>query len=197
MIDAYEKYLEIIDSYLGKFFEQQKPYIFCKEGCSICCESGTYPFSKLEFDYLMIGYEKLANDVKSQIQKNIKHLKEERKKTKEGKFLHVCPFLLNKKCSIYKYRALVCRSYGLMSFYYNKEGEQRYHIPCCVEKGLNYSNVYDKKTGSFPTEKWEKTGIEVEPVSHNVSLAFLLNNEMSQSLNLGLNPQKILMDWLD
>lgn len=197
MIEAYEKYLEIIGSYLGKFFEQQKPYIFCKEGCSICCENGSYPFSKLEFEYLMTGYEKLPDDKKTQIQENIKHIKELKNKSKEEKFSHVCPFLLDKKCSVYMYRALICRSYGLMYFYDNKKGERRYHIPCCVDKGLNYSNVYDKKTYSFPTEKWKQTGIEVEPVSHNVSLAFLLNNELTQYLNIELNPQKVLMDWFD
>lgn len=197
MMEYYEKYLEIIDSYLSKFFEQQKPYIFCKEGCSICCETGTYPFSKLEFDYLMIGYEKLSDKIKVQIQENIENLKEEKSKSKEEKFLHICPFLLNNKCSVYKYRALICRSYGLMSFYNNKKGERRYHIPCCVHKGLNYSSVYDKEAEIFTTEKWQQTGIEVEPVSHNVNLTFLLNNELTQHLNLELSSQKVLMDWFD
>lgn len=197
MMEYYEKYLEIIDSYLSKFFEQQKPYIFCKEGCSICCETGTYPFLKLEFDYLMIGYEKLPDNIKVQIQKNIKNIKKEKNKSGEENFFHACPFLLNNKCSVYKYRALICRSYGLMSFYNNKKGEQRYHIPCCVSKGLNYSNVYDKELGIITTEKWKQTGIEVEPVSHNVNLKFLLNNKLTRHLNLELGSQKVLMDWFD
>lgn len=196
MMEDYEKYLEIIDSYLGKFFEQQKPYIFCKKGCSICCETGTYPFSKLEFDYLMIGYEKLPEKIKVQIQENIMNLKKEKNKSKEEKFLHICPFLLNKKCSVYKYRALICRNYGLMSFY-NKKGEQRYHIPCCVNNGLNYSNVYDKELGILTTEKWKQTGIEIEPVSYNVNLTFLVDNKLTQHLNLELSSQKVIMDWLD
>lgn len=197
MMEPYEKYLEIIDSYLKKFFEQQKPYIFCKEGCSICCETGTYPFSKLEFDYLMLGFEKLSEGLKIQILSKIEQLKKEKAETQEEKFFHACPFLIDKKCSVYKYRALICRSYGLMYYYNNKNGEQKYHMPCCVSKELNYSNVYDKDEGILTTEKWKQTGIEVEPVSYNVSLNFLLDNNLTQHLNLEFGTQKVLMDWLD
>ena len=34
----YEYYLTAIQKQLGAFFEEQSPYIFCKEGCSHCCE---------------------------------------------------------------------------------------------------------------------------------------------------------------
>lgn len=197
MIAAYEKYLEIIDQHLAKFFDQQKPFIFCKEGCSICCETGTYPFSELEFDYLMVGYEKLSQDLKTQIKNKIDSLKEEKLKSKEEKFFHACPFLVDSKCSVYGNRALICRSYGLMYFYNDKKGEQKYHMPCCVSQGLNYSNVYDKDLGIITTKKWEQTGIETEPVSHNVSLNFLINNELTKHLNLNFGVQKNLLDWFE
>lgn len=195
MKQAYEKYLEIIDKYLQKFFVQQKDYIFCKEGCSLCCENGSYPFSRLEFDYLMYGFSQLSDDIKIRIVDEIKQFKKEKNEKKEEKFFHKCPFLIDKKCSVYKYRALICRNYGLMYFYKNKAGEPRYHMPCCVSEGLNYSNVYDEKQGILTTEKWETTGIEVKPVSFNVSLAFLMNNELTQFLNLEFGEQKHILDW--
>lgn len=194
MLD-YEKYLEIIDEYLQKFFKQQKDYIFCKEGCSLCCENGLYPFSQLEFDYLMYGFAQLGDELKIQIMDEIKQLKKEKDKSKEKKFFHRCPFLIDKKCSVYKYRALICRNYGLMYHYKNKKGEQRYHMPCCVFQGLNYSNVYDEKEGTLTTEKWKTTGLEVEPVSYNVSLDFLMDNDLTKFLNLEFGEQKHILDW--
>lgn len=195
MKQAYEKYLEILDAYLQKFFMQQKDYIFCKEGCSLCCENGSYPFSRLEFDYLMYGFSQLPEDIKIQIVDEIKQFKKEKEQSQEKKFFHKCPFLIDKKCSVYKYRALICRNYGLMYFYKNKAGEQRYHMPCCVSEGLNYSNVYDKKEGVLTTEKWKATGFEIEPVSYNVSLAFLMDNDLTKHLNLEFGEQKHILDW--
>lgn len=191
----YEKYLQIIDEYLQKFFKRQKDYICCKESCSLCCENGAYPFSRLEFDYLMYGFSQLSDELKIQIIDEIKQLKKEKEQSQEKKFFHKCPFLIDKKCSVYKYRALICRNYGLMYFYKNKKGEQRYHMPCCVFEGLNYSNVYDEKEGTLTTEKWKATGLEVEPVSYNVSLAFLMDNDLTSHLNLVFGEQKHILDW--
>ena len=196
-MEKYEKYLEIIDSYLVKFFEQQSPYIFCQKGCSICCEDGEYPFSKIEFNYIMNGYSQLPENVKGKIKKNIDKLKKKKAKSKKENFSHKCPFLIEKSCSLYKYRALVCRSYGLAAFYYTKDGKKKYKLPCCVKKGLNYSSVFDKKEGIFTTQKWKASGIEIEPVSYNVSLQYLLDNELTQYLNLDLKEQKVLMDWFE
>lgn len=195
MMEAYEKYLEIIDNYLAKFFEQQKPFIFCKEGCSICCENGSYPFSKLEFDYLMKGFEKLPKDVKIKIENKINQLKEEKLNSKNKNFFHACPFLIDKKCIVYQYRALICRSYGLMYFYINKKGQKEYNLPDCIDKGLNYNMVYDKNLGVITTEKWKQTGIETEPVSYNVGLPFLLDNDLTKHLNLNFSSQNNLLDW--
>lgn len=196
MIKKYEKYLEIIGDSLNRFFEQQRPYIFCKEGCSICCETGTYPFSKIEFEYLMIGYEKLSDNQKEQVKKNIKHIKKEKKKSGQENFLHACPFLLNKKCSIYNHRGIICRTYGLMS-YYSTETEEEYKIPCCVDNGLNYSNVYDKELKTVTSQSWKESGIEIEPVSYNVDLKFLLNNNTTKELSIDFGQPKGIIDWFN
>lgn len=203
-MEAYEKYLETINPYLAKFFEQQKPYIFCKEGCSICCEDGEYPVSYTEMQYLMTGYLRLPNLVKIQIQKQLTELKnqkseftKEKSETNKEKFFHECPFLVNKVCSVYNYRPIICRVYGLMWYYDTKKGERRYNMPCCVYKGLNYSSVYDENEGTFTTEKWKQAGFEVEPVSYNISLKFMLDNNLTKFLKLDLKEQKALLDWFD
>ena len=203
MIEKYEKYLVKINGYLEKFFEQQKPYIHCKEGCSLCCENGEYPFSKIEFEYAMIGYQNLSDEEKKIVDENAKELKKKKEnaindakngKTKE-KFLYVCPFLINNKCSIYSHRGLICRSYGLMFFMQNKEGKLEYKKPYCSELGLNYSNVLDKETSVISSEMWKETGIEEEPLSYNVGLDFLIDNNMTKELGLEFGEQKAIIDW--
>ena len=195
MIKKYEQYLEQLNGFLKKFFDQQKPYIFCKEGCAICCETGEYPFSELEFKYAMLGYNTLSDKEKNIIKAKIKEIKNEKKISTDKKFMHACPFLIDKKCSIYKNRGIICRSYGLLSYTTNKNEEQIYCIPCCVDKGLNFSNVYDIEAKMISSKLWQETGIEVEPVSYNLGLKFLLDNDMTQKLQLEFGESKALIDW--
>lgn len=195
MIEKYEKYLEKIGGYLDKFFEQQKPYISCKEGCAICCETGEYPFTEVEFQYAMLGYQGLSDEEKKIVDSQVKETKKMRKAAKQKaesgekkeKFLYQCPFLINKKCSIYNNRGIICRSYGLMYFMENKEGKLIYKRPCCSEMGLNYSNVIDFETGTISAEKWKETGLKTEPLSYNVGINFLtVNIEEKPLVNRGL-----------
>ncbi len=181
MINKYKKYLKKITTYLNKYFEQQKPYIFCKEGCSICCETGHYPISDLEFKYLNTGYQSLNKKNKLIVKENIKKTKENYK----DKSYYRCPFLIEKKCSIYKYRPLVCRSYGLLQFFENEKKKVSYYIPCCATEGLNYSTVYDEKTLSISGEKFKTLNIETEPLSYNVSYKYLLKNELNSDIEFG------------
>ena len=63
-LELYKKYLNTIQSFLDKYFEDQKEYICCQKGCAHCCEKGAYPYSQIEFDYLMImggDYETLSD----------------------------------------------------------------------------------------------------------------------------------------
>jgi len=196
MINAYKKYLEIIhERMLKKYFNQQKDYIFCKEGCSHCCEKGQYPFSALELKYLMLGYNKLSQEEKDIIQQKIEQIITNAKSAKNKVFLHECPFLINKKCSVYDYRGIICRTHGLLFFINNENGESINKIPYCVNYGLNYSNVYDKETKTISTELWGKSGIEEEPVAYNLSLKFLLNNVLTKELGLDFGEEKALVDW--
>lgn len=197
MIEKYEQYLEQLNGFLKKFFDQQKPYIFCKEGCAICCETGEYPFSELEFQYAMLGYSNLRIEEKNIIKNKVEEIKKDKKNSTDKSFMHACPFLINKKCSIYEHRGIICRSYGLLSYHTNKSNEQKYNIPCCVDNGLNYSNVYDKEIKMISSKLWEKTGIETEPVSYNIGLKFLLDNTITQKLELKFGDSKALIDWFN
>lgn len=195
MLENYENYLEIIGISLKNFFTQQSPYIFCKEGCSICCETGEYPFSQLEFQYAMMGYNTLGEDEKNIIKEKVEKILQQKKESTEQVFMHECPFLINKKCSIYKYRGIICRNYGLMHYETDENNELKYKIPYCVHHNLNYSNVFDKETGMISSKKWRETGIEIEPDSFNIGRDFLTNNNTTKELGLEFGESKALIDW--
>lgn len=196
MIEKYEKYIELIGNrLLQKYFEQQKEYIHCKEGCSHCCESGQYPFSRVELQYLMLGYNLLSNHEKDIIQKNIERVKEEQEKFDGDVFMHECPFLINKKCSVYNHRGIICRTHGLLFFIKSENGEIRNKIPNCVHLGLNYSSVYDAEKKMISQELWEASGIKEEPVAYNLSLKALMQNGITEELGLDFGESKALIDW--
>jgi Fe-S-cluster containining protein len=131
----YKEFLKIFDQRLSEYFSAQKEYIHCKKGCSLCCEKGDYHLSSLELEYLMQGYINIDNSLKKEIQENIKNME------KGG----VCPFLVNKECSVYEYRPIICRVHGL-SYLKNDIAL----VPYCVNSGLNYAKVY--KNGEIGTE---------------------------------------------
>ena len=76
----YLLYLAYLTRKLDGFFEKQYPYIFCKKGCSRCCENGEYPFSRLEYDFIMIGFTKLPPELREEILSKVKRLKAEKEK---------------------------------------------------------------------------------------------------------------------
>lgn len=136
MLQKYEQFLQKLDKRLDKYFEEQCEFIKCKPNCSTCCEIGEYPFSRLEAEYLMSGFLKLPKDIKNKIREEIKNLKAKNQK------MYKCPFLIEQKCALYQYRGIVCRTHGLAWF----DGE-KIQLPYCVNKGLNYSKVFDRETG--------------------------------------------------
>lgn len=196
MVEMYEQYLKILqERYFQKFFLQQKDYIFCKPECSYCCEFGQYPFSELEFKYAMIGYNNLIDETKLLIKEKIKKIREQQINDNSKEFMYECPFLINKLCSIYNHRGIICRTHGLMFFLKDKNGKTKSKAPKCFSIGLNYSNVYDKETKTISSELWEKSGIKTEPLAYNLGLKFLLNNVLTRKLELEFGEEKALIDW--
>lgn len=192
MIQNYEKYLELITTKINGFFERQKPYIKCKEGCSLCCEKGEYPWSEIEYKYVMIGLNELRDNMQAQIKEKIAKIKKEKAEFNgDGRFLYECPFLINKSCSVYHHRGIICRAFGLIA---NVEGKKP-QIPFCCNLGLNYSSVYDPKLRSVTPEMFEKSKIEIEPKIYNVSYNFLTNDTFAQGFGFEFGDKKPLIDW--
>ncbi len=129
----YEEFLKEFDLRLNSYFEQFGDNICCRKGCSECCEKGDYPLSDIELQYLMHGYAELDLDTKRTVQKNISVMQ------RGG----ACPFLINKECSVYKHRPIICRVHGLAYYYKN----EKVKIPHCANTGKNFAKIY--KNGEF------------------------------------------------
>ena len=158
----YEQFLKELDKRIAKYFKEHADFIQCKAGCSACCEKGDYPISDIELEYLMQGYIKLENSIKKAVQENIKNME------KGG----ACPFLINKRCAVYRYRPIICRVHGLA---YLCRGNT-VKVPYCVHSGKNYAQVY--KNGE----------ICIKPVQENLD---------TTKLGLIYNEIRNLYDWLN
>lgn len=135
----YEEFIKKLDIKLANYFDLHKKFIHCKVGCSACCEKGDYPLTSIELEYLMKGYIALDNSTKQTVQENIKTME-------KGE---ACPFLIDKKCSVYPYRPIVCRVHGLAYLY----KENKVKLPYCANQGLNYANIL--KNGEIEIDPFE------------------------------------------
>ena len=176
MLKKYERFLKDFDKKLKKYFSQQSEHIYCKEGCSGCCEIGDYPFTQLEMMYLMEGFKNLPTETKIQVKNNLMAIKKNRFSTH---LFYKCPFLINKKCSVYKYRGLTCRTFGL-AYLIDKKTVK---VPECANEGLCYSKVY--KDGELVTE----------PIKENLSLLKITNSQLAKSHKLEFGESRSLVDW--
>ena len=181
----------MLNNELTKMFVSQAEFIKCKEGCSYCCEQGEYPFSELEFNYLLEGYKKLPQNVKLNILENIAQINEEYAKSKDKPFMHKCPFLINKRCSVYENRGIICRTFGLLC----EHDDERLTMPFCNEMGLNYSNVFDESIGQISEEKVALC--KTEPKAFRISRDNIMNLSMAKNLNIEWGESKTLIDLIN
>ena len=79
MLANYITSLNFIDGKLKKFFERQKPYIFCRKGCARCCKNAQFPYSSIETAYLLFGFMKLDKSVQEKVDTNVQRIIEEKK----------------------------------------------------------------------------------------------------------------------
>lgn len=183
--DNYEMFLEIIMPSIDRKFENQKEYLSCSKGCALCCKNVSMPFSEIEFNYLIEGFNALDKTVKDTVIKNIKNIVQE-------KCEPVCPFLINEVCSVYKYRGLICRMFGLLLI--NEENE--YTIPFCVHKGLNYSKVFDEKTQKLSIDKINELKPSSDPIFYELSRSKIFGLQLVKDLKLEVGKSKPLIEWL-
>ena len=176
MLKKYEKFLKEFDKIISKYFNVQSNYVCCKEGCSGCCEIGDYPFTQLEMMYLMSGYKLLPLSIQNEVRNNLLQIKNNRVSTH---LYYKCPFLINKKCSVYKYRGITCRTFGLA--YLTKDKVVK--IPECVHEGLCYANVF-------------KDGIiNIEPIKEDLGLIAVTNGKLAKKYKLDFGMSRSLIDW--
>lgn len=189
-MENYINYLNFIEEKLNKFFESQKPFICCKKGCGKCCKNAIFPYSLTEMNYLLAGMMLLPEEVQDEIAKNVEKTLKAREEFNGEKFRYDCPFLINDECSVYDYRGVVCRAFGLMT--QQKDGIK---VPFCCFDGLNYSDVVDYETSKVSPEKYEKLGCKEEPTAFNVSYEFLTNPEFEKEFNFNFGTKKPLIEW--
>lgn len=173
MLKRYQEFLKEFDGFLDSAFENQKQYIKCQKGCSACCELGDYPFSRLEMEYLMAGFQTLPKDIRNKVKDNISNAKN----LKEYK----CPFLIENLCCLYERRGIVCRTHGLA---YLHEGKMK--LPKCAENGLNYSEVFDKTTGEIVIDN---------PIKENLRIDAVLKSPLARNYQLEPGEIRRLVDW--
>lgn len=191
MLNNYLTYLQFINSKLKKFFEKQKPYIFCKKGCGLCCKNAQFPYSKIEIDYLMIGAWQLDLETKKIIAQNIKKIRNQKSEFNGKMFKYDCPFLINNECSVYQYRGIICRSFGLL----NVGTNEKIKVPFCCFKGLNYSNVMEDGGNKISEKKFKNLNAEEEPVAFYTNYEFLTDSDFERGFNFKFGEKRPLIDW--
>ena len=192
MLENYVTYLCFLDGKFKKFFEKQKPFIFCKKGCGKCCRGAQFPYSQIEVEYLMIGLWQLDVHTKEIIAENLARITEQKEKFEGDVFRYDCPFLINDECVVYNFRGIVCRSFGLMTV-----GEDnKIKVPFCCFQGLNYSNVMEDGGKKVSQEKVKALGVEEEPAAFNVSYKFLTDPDFAKGFNFSFGEKKPLIDWM-
>ena len=159
MYEDYKIFLKELDDKLLEFFARDKDKIKCRMGCSLCCKNANFPLSLLEMKYLMSGFLKLEKKAHDKVRENIKLAIEQNKDEYD------CPFLINETCSVYDYRPIICRVYGLA--YMRSDGIV--NLPCCAPEGLNYGKNFNGKTVNF------------EPINTDLSpTAIRANNDFGE-----------------
>ena len=190
MFENYEEFLKDFDNILKLIFDSQKKYIKCQKGCYIWCKKGDYPFSQLEFAYMTQGFIQLNENTKILVQQNIRSLMFDKKewqkkhKDKNERFEHPCPFLINNECCVYKYRGIICRTFGVC-YYDDKNGYVR--LPDCVHDGLNYAQYFDPKTSILNIPDVPKINLRIDRV---------LSSELAQKYNLDYGEIRPMLEWL-
>ncbi len=196
MLENYVTYLKFLDEKFKKFFDKQRPFIFCKRGCSRCCKHAQFPYSQIEAEYLILGVWQLDTETKKIIANNIEKIIEEKKLFKKENekdvFRYDCPFLINDQCVVYDFRGIICRSFGLMTVGAN----DKIKVPFCCFEGYNYSNVMEDDGKKVSPQKVKALGVKEEPTAFNISYDFLTDPDFERGFNFSFGEKKPLIEWL-
>ncbi len=193
-LKLYKQYLNTIQRLLDEYFEDQKEYIYCKQGCAHCCKRGQYPFSKLEFEYLTLGLLKINAEKRESLIQRVEILKKEYANCEKKKdFSYKCPFLdENDTCIVYEYRGLICRTFGLLNLDKNNE----INMPFCQSLGLNYSEIYNRKEKLINLNLAKEKGYKNPPRAYKLNAKTLMNQNLFKEIAIDFGEIKPLIDWL-
>ena len=109
------------------------------------------------------------------------------------KFMYRCPFLNDEKvCTVYDYRGLICRTFGLLKP--NKDG--KINMPFCQSLGLNYSKVYNKEKKMIDENLVKDLGYKNTPKAYQIDLKTLMSKDLFEDVVLDFGEVKSLVDWL-
>ena len=125
------------------------------------------------------------------IDENIQKVLKEKEAFIGENYKYDCPFLIDDGCSLYLYRGIVCRAFGLIEA--NEEGNAK--IPFCHENGLNYSKVVDEEKMLISEEKYLSLNEEKQPLAYNVSYKFLTSEKMEKEFGFKFGAKKPLIEW--
>jgi len=190
-LDEYIDYLNKLKVRLDRYFDQEKPYIACKLGCSACCKDNNLIISNLEFLFVEKGIEQLDKSRWKAIKKRAQKLGKEYKKFKKNNikknkgFTYQCPFLFDNTCTIYEHRPLLCRPFGLIT---RADCETGMAMPSCLQYGLNYANVANPVSCTFDKIKIAALGAP-PPQIYDVNYATLIKD-------LECGEQKMIFQWI-
>lgn len=184
-IENFEKFLTSVNNDIEKIFDNQKEYIHCQNGCSLCCEKGDYPISEIEYEYMMIAYNELKRETKELIKQNVKEIK--------NTDSYKCPFLINNSCSIYTHRPFVCRTFGVLT----EDAKGNPSFPFCATMNKNYSKIYDKETNHLSSKLVEQNGYKIFPKFFRLSNKVIMNIPLAKQLNIIFGETKKMIDFLE
>lgn len=196
MIIKYAEYLKALEKRLDEYFHEQKEFLYCKAGCGLCCKLCYYPVSRLEYEYMKIGAEKIFNEEqKERINlKAIGIMKDRKEFLKRNSnimdFYYECPYLIDDSCANYEHRALLCRSHGVI--YKDIANPNKINLPYCFRLGLNYFNVWDNELKDFSEEKMQQLGITSRPKAYDLSYS-VLRDEAGE---LDYGDTRMLVEWI-
>lgn len=190
-LQNYAIYLKFIQKELDKLFEKQKEYLCCDKGCGLCCKGGQFHYSEIEFMYLLTGYMQLDSEKQALIDERINKILADKKNFKSETFKYNCPFLIDEACSVYDYRGVICRSFGLMI--QDKTG--KINVPFCAYEGLSYSKVLDTQTNDISEEKVKQGGYKEHPLGFNVGYHDLTSEEYGKNFNVKFENKKPMIEW--
>jgi len=97
-MEIYTHALKQLDSSVLGLQQEQQRYLQCKRGCSSCCTDA--------FRIRYIEAKILLAQLTPETRQNLQKTSEQR----EGQ----CVFLVDQACSVYDYRPILCRAYGLI-----------------------------------------------------------------------------------